>query len=225
MGKRKGWIKLYGSIRESAVWSDPLRLKAWIDILLSANYQDDEWFEHGQLHKVKRGQFVTSIRKLGKAWGCAPNTVRRILKQFTELGMIEHNSDTLRYTLLTVVKYGDFQSAKVLHEYSDEYSDEYTDEYTEGYNNEYSNEYSDGIQVRNIKNNIDVQENKEPTPAPDGGADGYGDAPPEWSDWWEKDFMDNIADNPGMTRSAWYDFVKPILERQSREKDSEDEAE
>lgn len=225
MGKRKGWIKLYGSIRESAVWSDPLRLKAWIDILLSANYQDDEWFEHGQLHKVKRGQFVTSIRKLAATWKCSKDTARRILNQLKELHMIDTDSETGRYTLVTVIKYGDFQSGNIPNKDTDEYTNKDTDEDTDEYTNKDTNKDTDKTQVRNIKNNIDIQENEEPAPAPDGGADGYGDAPPEWSDWWEKDFMDNIADNPGMTRSAWYDFVKPILERQSREKDSEDEAE
>ena len=38
-----GWIKIHKKIMKSAIWQDPLRLKAWMHILLSANYEDKEW--------------------------------------------------------------------------------------------------------------------------------------------------------------------------------------
>ena len=109
MSEQKGWIKIHKKIIDSAVWSDPLRLKAWIHILISANYEDKEWFANGRLVQIKRGQLVTSIRKLKEAWGCSERTVRRILKQFEDLGMIKVQTPFKRYTLLTVVKYSDFQ--------------------------------------------------------------------------------------------------------------------
>lgn len=107
--KQKGWIKLHKKLLNSAVWSDNRRLKAWIHILLSANYEDKEWFANGRLIQIKRGQFVTSNRKLQEAWGCSTNTVSGILKQFAEMGMIEVECPNKKYTLITVVKYSDFQ--------------------------------------------------------------------------------------------------------------------
>lgn len=210
MSKRsKGWIKLYGSIRESAVWSDPLRLKAWIDILLSANYQDREWFDHGNVHKVKRGQFVTSIRKLAATWNCSKDTVRRILKQFIELHMIATDSATGRYTLVTIVKYEDFQSGNMQVCDTDKDTDKYTDEYTDKYTDKDTDKYTDKTQHKNIKNNIDDKEKKEAIPSPPyGGPDGYGKPPDGWDDEWEADFMREISNNPGATRKEWYEFWK-----------------
>lgn len=199
MGKPR-WIKIYSGIKNSAVWNDPLRLKAWIDILLSANYQDREWFHNGQVLKIKRGQFVTSIRKLAESWKCSTNTVRRILIQFEELHMIERKSDTLRYTLLTVVKYVDFQDGKV----HDGYSDGYTDEHSDGYSDGHSDEYSDGTQHKNIK-----KEKKEEEPEPHlGGPDGFGDPPAGWDDECEERYQYDHQWNPKQSRRDWWEFWK-----------------
>ena len=50
------------------------------------------------------------------------------------------------------------------------------------------------------------KEKEEPAHPPDGGADPYGDPPEGWNDEWEKDFMNEIYQNPGTTRAEWYDF-------------------
>ena len=168
MSEQKGWIKIHKKIIDSAVWSDPLRLKAWIHILISANYEDKEWFANGRLVQIKRGQFVTSNRKLQEAWGCSKNTVTRILQQFAEMGMIEVEKPYKRYTLLTVVKYSDFQDKGHANRDSDEDSDEDIDRD--------SDEDSDGVQLkksRSIKNNQEYQEQKE-TATPDVLYDGRG---------------------------------------------------
>lgn len=205
------WIKLYYGIKDSAVWSDPIRLKAWVDILLSANYRDKDWFKNGQTIRIKRGQFVTSIRKLAESWKCSPNTVRRILKQFEELNMIEHNSGTGRYTMITVVKYGVFQDSKIPDGYTDEHSDGYTDEHTDGY----SDGYTDGTQHKNNKNNKNNTKNKKNVPGPPSpsagvpdGSDGYGAPPPGWDQECEEQFLKDKPYNPRQTRLEWWQFWK-----------------
>lgn len=184
------------------MWSDPLRLKAWIDILLSANYKDKEWFKNGQMVKVRRGQYVTSIRKLALEWKCSRDTVRRILKQFDDLDMIRHEVRPGKYTLITVVKYGDFQDVRDVYSATDEDTDKATDEYTD----KDTDKDTDTTQHKNIKNNKKVKNKEEPAHPPDGGADPYGEPPAGWDDEWEKDFMNEIYQNPGTTRAEWYDF-------------------
>lgn len=168
MSEQKGWIKIHKKIIDSAVWSDPLRLKAWIHILVSANYEDKDWFANGRLIRVQRGQYITSIRKLKEAWGCSERTVRRILEQFEELGMIEVQTPLKRYTLLTVVKYSDFQDKG--HTKGDTKGD------SEGDGQGDIEGDSEGVQLkksRSIKNNQEYQEQKETAP-PDVLYDGRG---------------------------------------------------
>jgi len=164
MSEQKGWIKIHKKIIDSAVWSDPLRLKAWIHILISANYEDKEWFANGRLVQIKRGQLVTSNRKLQEAWGCSTNTVTRILQQFAEMGMIEVEKPYKRYTLLTVVKYSNFQDKGYTNRDSDRDSDEDIDRDSDG--------DSDGVQLkksRSIKNNQEEKEKKTASPVFDPG--------------------------------------------------------
>ena len=207
MGKAR-WIKLYEGIKDSAVWSDSVRLKAWIDILIRANYKDKEWFKDGCVVKVKRGQFVTSIRKLAASWKVSPNTARRILDQFAELNMIKRDSGTGKYTVITVMKYGDFQDSKI----PDGYTDGYTDEYTDEHNDEHTDEYTDGIQHKNIKNNKKVKKEKNKPDAPEGGPDDPwawgGPKPKRWNEddeWSWKNDQSN-PDNPRMTRMEIWKF-------------------
>ena len=147
----KGWIKIHKKLMKSAIWQDPLRLKAWMHILLSANYEDKEWLCNKEVVTIKKGQFITSNRKLQDAWGCSANTVRRILSQLQQLDMIKVEISPYRYTLLTVINYGVYQDRGYTDGYTNGYTDEYTDEHTDG--------YTDGTQLRIYKNNKETEEN------------------------------------------------------------------
>ncbi len=147
-----GWIKIHKKIMKSAIWQDPLRLKAWMHILLSANYEDKEWLCNKEVVTIKKGQFITSNRKLQEAWGCSANTVRRILSQLQQLDMIKVDISPYRYTLLTVINYRVYQDKGYTNGYTDGYTDEHTDEYTNG--------YTDGTQLRIYKNNKEDEEYK-----------------------------------------------------------------
>lgn len=216
---RARWIKLYAGIKDSAVWSDPVRLKAWIDILLSANYRDKEWFQNGQTVKVSRGQYVTSIRKLSSAWKCSRDTVRRILKQFDDLDMIRHEVRPGKYTLITVVKYEVFQDGKVGESYTDKATDEDTDKDTDKTTDKATDKDTDTTQHKNIyRNTISDTESIEcsPSPSPEGSAvikkiDVGGPMPEGWNQKLEDTFAENYEvnykNNPEeATRQDWYDF-------------------
>ena len=204
--KKQQWIKLYRSIKDSAVWSDPLRLKAWIDILITANYKDNEWFQNGQPIKVKRGQFVTSIRKLSTDWKCSRDTVRRILKQFEELHMIRHEIRPGKYTLITVIKYEVFQDSKEVVSATDEDTEQDTDKYTD----KATDKDTDTTQLRIVKNIEKEKKDKEPPPPepPDVGPDGFGEIPEGWTEQDEEEFKMMYEDNDWKTRKKWAEYWK-----------------
>lgn len=109
----KGWIKLYRQIQDNMLWteSEPFdRRSAWIDLIMMANVQSKEIMYRGQTIKIKRGQVYTSIRKLATRWHWSRDKVNRFIKTLIKAHMIEHDTRTHTATLLTIVKYDNFQS-------------------------------------------------------------------------------------------------------------------
>lgn len=150
-----GWIQIHRKIRDCWIWENPLYLKAWIDILFSANYKDKKIPFDGKIITIKRGQFVTSQRKLGKQWGCSVKTVRKILLMLESEEMVHIEVDNKK-TVLTVVNYD-------LYQYSETVSDTeqdtlsttqgYTQSTTQGSHNELiiNKVCNKGENVNNIK--------------------------------------------------------------------------
>ena len=113
--KDKGWIKLSRGLLDSAVWTSPEPFSirdAWVDLLLSVNFEDREMItRHGNVVKIPRGSMFTSIQHLADRWHWSPNKVRRQTERLKKMGMIEIFG-TADGTLLTVVKYRDFQDER-----------------------------------------------------------------------------------------------------------------
>ena len=109
----KGWIKLHRQIQDNMLWTEaePFdRRSAWIDLIMMANVQTKEIMYRGQVIKIERGQIYTSIRKLAARWGWSRDKVNRFIKTLIKAHMIEKDNRTTSATLLTVVKYDNFQS-------------------------------------------------------------------------------------------------------------------
>lgn len=109
-----GWIKLYRQIQESEIWEtiQPFDIRsAWIDLLLLASHEDRNMIIGDQVVKVKRGQYVTSIRFLSQRWCWSKDRVSKCLTLLERLGMIDKHSDSKR-TVVTIVNYGKFQDCQ-----------------------------------------------------------------------------------------------------------------
>ena len=104
----KGWIKLNRQIQEHWIWSDPEKLKAWLDLLLLANHETKKVEMRDGLVSIKRGQFVTSIDKLAQRWGWSKNRVYRFLSVLESDNMVQRKSNRYR-TTITIVNYSKFQ--------------------------------------------------------------------------------------------------------------------
>lgn len=117
----KGWIKLHRQIADNELWNDKPFAKgqAWIDLLLMANHEDN-----GQ---YKAGCVYTSYEILAKRWGWSRNKVRRFLGTLTNLQMTTVNG-TPNGTVLTLVKYEDFQSQRHTKWHTKRHTDEPTNE-------------------------------------------------------------------------------------------------
>ena len=127
-----GWIKLYRQLQDCWIWLDkePFdKRSAWVDLLLTANHSDKKILFNGELITVKRGQILTSVRKLSVKWKWSVNKVYRFLKLLEDDEMLQKESDKDR-TLLTIINYSIFQCCEYTNENSNGNTNGNTNEYT-----------------------------------------------------------------------------------------------
>jgi|Wag4MinimDraft_15_1082655.scaffolds.fasta_scaffold00672_2 DNA replication protein DnaD len=105
-----GWIKLHRQITEHWLWEEKPFSKgqAWIDLLLQANHQDKKAVIGNDIIEVKRGSFVTSIRKLSERWGWSNTKIKNFLNLLQNDGMISYFSDAKK-TVITIENYSLYQ--------------------------------------------------------------------------------------------------------------------
>ena len=127
MSSNNGWISLHRKIRDNWIWSDSEKLKAWIDILLEVNHGEKQFPFDGHMITIKRGQKLTSLRKMADRWGWSRNRVANFIELLIEAGMVTAKR-TRHGTLLTVVNYGFYQDAQDTNKATNGATNEATDE-------------------------------------------------------------------------------------------------
>ena len=85
-------------------WDDANTTRLWLYILLTANHKQKEW--HGVT--IKAGQLLTGRKALSEATGLSEQNIRTSLKKLESTGEITTKS-TNKYTLITIVKWAQFQ--------------------------------------------------------------------------------------------------------------------
>ena len=159
-----GWIKLHRKILDCFIWQDKPydKARAWIDLLLIAMHHDKKMLIDDEVVMIQRGSFMTSIVKLADRWGWSRNKVVRYLDMLESEHML-NTKRTHKGTLITIVKYDDYQLSDM--------SCESTNESTDGATNETPNESTDGTtdesadesqnkNIKNIKNDKNVKNEK-----------------------------------------------------------------
>lgn len=108
-----GWIKLYRQLQESPLWhSEPFsKAQAWIDLIMLMNHEDNKILFDNQLIEVKRGQHMTSYRKLSMNWKWSIGKVKRFIELLKDDNMIKVESFK-NGTLLTLVNYELYQGER-----------------------------------------------------------------------------------------------------------------
>ena len=108
---QEGWILLHRKLQECEIWanSQPFDMRsAWVDLLLLANHKDAEIIFDYKPMTVKRGQYLTSVRKLSARWSWSKDRTLKYLRLLESLGMI-HRDSTNQRTLITIDNYSVYQ--------------------------------------------------------------------------------------------------------------------
>ena len=99
-----GYVAIDRKILDWKFYTVPNALCLWILLLVKANWKD--CYFKGR--KIPRGSLVTSIDSLSESTALSPNTVRKYLQMFEDDGQIARER-TNKYTLITIVKYDEYQ--------------------------------------------------------------------------------------------------------------------
>lgn len=86
-----GWVKAPRDITDSWIWNDGVKFckfKAFMDLMYSANYKEQETVINGEIKKIMPGSFLTSVLKLSQRWGWDRKRVSRFLKMLSDSGYI-----------------------------------------------------------------------------------------------------------------------------------------
>jgi hypothetical protein len=105
----KGYIKLHREITDHWIWSDPIKFKWWVDLLLLVNHSTCKVNIGNQLYDCNRGQVVMSLQNFSERWHVSRDSVRAFLNLLKKDGMIEVESLTVS-TQITVCNYDNWQS-------------------------------------------------------------------------------------------------------------------
>jgi DnaD/phage-associated family protein len=105
-----GWISIHRKIQDNKMWEDKpfSRGQAWIDLLLLANHEDNKIIFNGSLVEIKRGEKITSLRKLSERWGWSITKVKKFLNLLSDENMISYKSDNKK-TTYSIVNYDVYQ--------------------------------------------------------------------------------------------------------------------
>ena len=128
-----GYIKLDRKILENEMWKEkPFdHARAWVDLLLLANYKDLDVIHRGRLIHRKRGEVNTSIGWLAERWGWSANKVRRYIRTLNGMGMCTQNG-TPDGTTLTIENYAFYQDGRRTNGTPNESTDGTPNESTDG---------------------------------------------------------------------------------------------
>jgi len=103
-----GWISIHRSIRDHWIWQDPVKLKWWLDILLTVNHKDSKVNIGMQLFDCQRGQTIMSLKSWADRWGVSKDSTRNFFELLKKDEMI-HTENLIKTTRITVCKYDLYQ--------------------------------------------------------------------------------------------------------------------
>lgn len=111
----RGYIKLWRRVQDSFIWRDAQALQIWVHLLVGANYKDTEFMFNEKKQTLRRGQLINGLNKLSSATGVSKSKCYRVLQMLESENLIEIQ-ETNRYSIITIVKYDEYQSIETLNE-------------------------------------------------------------------------------------------------------------
>lgn len=106
----KGFALIHRQFMDSRLYRDSQAVHLWLHLILKANHTDEEVNTDIGMMIVRRGQMITGRPTLVYETFIPDNKVKSLLRTFESKGMINIESKGRKFSLISIVKYDDFQS-------------------------------------------------------------------------------------------------------------------
>lgn len=114
-----GWVGLYRSINTHWIYPHDrpfTKYEAWVDLILMVNHSEKDVFSGEDLVKCKRGETITSQKKLMLRWSWSKSKLIKFLEVLKKDSMLTYKSDSKKTTikLVNFIDYQDFEEIEKL---------------------------------------------------------------------------------------------------------------
>ena len=96
--KNNGFIALHRSLRQKGYYQNPTVIRVWIELLLLATYDRDEFEFNGKTMVLLPGELVTGRKALARSLRVSESSVERALTRLETEQQIEQRTDNDRTT-------------------------------------------------------------------------------------------------------------------------------
>jgi hypothetical protein len=107
----EGWIKTYRELENHWIWNNDKYLKCWLWFLFRANHCKNKILIGAEFIEIERGEFITSISKIGLASGMSLQSTRTFLALLEKDKMINKQT-TSKLTKITICNYEYYQNGQ-----------------------------------------------------------------------------------------------------------------
>lgn len=105
-----GYVSIHRQFMDSRLYKDSQAVHLWLHLILKANHDDAVVNTDIGPVNVGRGQMLTGRPTLVSETFIPDNKVRSLLRSFEAKGMLHISSMGKKFSLLTIIKYDDFQT-------------------------------------------------------------------------------------------------------------------
>ncbi|EGT4354710.1 DNA replication protein [Cronobacter sakazakii] len=105
-----GFVSIHRQFMDSRLYKDSQAVHLWVHLILKANHEDAVVNTDVGPVTVERGQMITGRPTLVSETFIPDNKVKSLLRSFEAKGMITVTAMQKKFSLITIVKYDDFQA-------------------------------------------------------------------------------------------------------------------
>ena len=105
-----GWIKIERSLQDHWIWSDAVKLKCWVGILLNASHSNQKVLIGSEVIECRRGEIVGSLRDIASTLGVSKDYLRQFISILQKDFMVNSESSS-KYTRITICNYESYQGS------------------------------------------------------------------------------------------------------------------